>query len=341
MALQVTRGPTVAPIRLMLYGQEGVGKTTWAAGCPSALFLTVEDGGGDIDYQRVVVPTWAGLREAVRDLTRDPMGYRTLVLDTIDSYERALHAHIVNEAGVSSIEQVEGGYGKGYTAAAEAMTALSHDLDELRRRQRVNVILLGHAVVKPFNDPMGNPYDRYELRMHKAASALWMGWADAVLFACFDVTVRTAKRNAAVTEKGKAVDSKRVIYTTKDAAYDAKNRYNLPAELPVEWGAFARAIRWDERDAALTNADHPSWSVDAAKFTAELGKLAMDPDTVAEVCRRANRARPSRMDLDTRRRLLSWLGTDAGRAAYAAVTDERDQAAVTPDAAPTGEQGAA
>ena len=258
MALTVKTGPTSEGLRILLHGQEGVGKTTWAAGCPRTVFLTAEDGGGDLDYARAVLPTWTDLRAAVKDLAKDPQGFRTVCIDTIDSYERILWDLLAKRANVNSIEDVGGGYGKGYTAAAEEMAALSRDLDTLRAKHRMHVIILAHSHVRPFNDPLGNPFDRYELRMHKGTSALWLGWADAALFACFDVTVKTARRNAAIDVKGKAVEARRVLYTSKDAAYDAKNRYNLPEELPLSWPAFAQAIGWNRREAALLGTPTPT-----------------------------------------------------------------------------------
>jgi hypothetical protein len=331
MALDIKRGPTVEPLRILLHGQEGVGKTTWAAACPRALFLTCEDGGGDLDYERAVLGSWRELREAVIAIGRDPGEYETVVIDTIDSFERLLWVAICERAEVDSIEQVGGGYGKGYTAAAEEMAGLAADLDTLRHRRRVNVILLAHSHVRPFNDPMGAPYDRYEVRLHKGTAALWSGWADAILFACFDVTVmKQGKKGRAVEagamEKGKAIDgAKRVIYTSKEAAYDAKNRHKLPEELPLDWRAFASAIRWDDRVRAIRGAGkvthapdgdghHPSWTDgERGWFMAQLNGLGVTYPDIKAFCLALNRQKPSATDSETRRKLLAYIG-DAGKA---------------------------
>lgn len=246
---QIKRGPTLDPFRVLLHGQEGVGKTTWAAGAPKALFLTAEDGGGVLDYERIVCPTWQSLLDAVDELGQDAHGFQTVVLDTIDAFEGLLWDHLCRRAKTDSIEEIGGGYGKGYTRAAEAMADLRDRLDRLRRVRQVHVILLAHSHVKAFNDPMGAPYDRYEVRMHKSTAALWLGWADCVLFAAFEATVKQAKRNATVLDKGKAESARRVVYTSKDAAFDAKNRHNLPDELPLKWAPFAKAISWERKAA--------------------------------------------------------------------------------------------
>lgn len=329
MALNVKTGTTHAPLRVILQGQEGVGKTTWAAACPAALFLTCEDGGGILDYARAVLPTWQELRDAVWSIQRDGLpGYRTLVIDTIDSYERLLWQHIADQSNVDTIEEVGGGFGKGYTRAAEQMGAFQRDLDTLRQRHGLNIILLAHVHVRPFNDPTGPAYDRYEMRLHKGTAALWSSWADCVLFACFDATVLKAGKKGRVAaadamEKGKATEVRRVVYTSKEAAFDAKNRHGLPDELPLTWDVFARAIRWDAHVApAVVHAPdgeghHPSFTDDArAAFMARLGDLGIEYAAVKAFCKAKNRQKPSAMDLDARAKLLDYLSSPAGRAAF-------------------------
>ena len=315
----IRTGPTLSPVRLLLHGQEGVGKTSWAAGCPDSLFLTAEDGGGDLDYARAEVTTWKGLRRAVEDLIANPGPFRTVVIDTIDTFERLLWAFLCERARVESIEEVGGGFGKGYTQATEEMSELAKALDELRTKTRMNVILLAHSHVKTFNDPLGNPYDRYEVQLHKGASALWKGWADGVYFAAFEVTVRTAKRNAAIDVKGKAESGRRVLYTTKDPAYDAKQRHNLPEELPLSWQAFSKAMRWDERDAAQrgpATKHHPSFTPEErARFFAKLGELGLPyEEAVAPWHEHFHKCRPSALPQAKRNDLLAYLGTPGGRA---------------------------
>ena len=320
MALTVKTGPTTEGLRILLHGQEGVGKTTWAAGCPRTVFLTAEDGGGDLDYARAVLPTWPELRAAVKDLAKDPQGFRTVCIDTIDSYERIVWDLLAKRANVNSIEDVGGGYGKGYTAAAEEMAALSRDLDLLRSKHRMHVIILAHSHVRPFNDPLGNPFDRYELRMHKGTSALWLGWADAALFACFDVTVKTARRNAAIDVKGKAVEARRVLYTSKDAAYDAKNRYNLPEELPLSWAAFAQAIGWSRREAALLGTPAPVVQEPEKASTPEPeqqqapkanGQAAADPKVT-----KASEATLAALIDTFHRRVVTWQGYELAETSH-------------------------
>lgn len=252
MALKVQSGPPAEPLRLLLHGVAGIGKTTFASKIPKVVFVSAEDGGGDLGFDRIQVDSWTAVLAAVTDLTRDPHEYETVVFDTIDKMERFLWAQLVAAAkGATSIDDVGGGFNRGYMAALAEHEKLAVALDALRVKRRMNVVIVAHTVVKTFKDPEGPDYDRYMLAMNDKAGRMWTGWADAVLFANHEVRV-VQRQNAKLTEKGKARDEvpDRKLYTTPRAAFDAKNRYTLPDDLPLSWEEFATAIRWDARTAA-------------------------------------------------------------------------------------------
>lgn len=257
----VKTGPTREPLRILLHGVEGIGKTTFASKAPGAIFLSPEDGGGDLDFARLTIDSWKQARARVQMLLDESHDYRVLVIDTIDFLERLCWQFLIGEANATGIEQVGGGYGKGYTAATEEQVRFIALLDTLRERRRMHVIALAHTEIKTFNDPEGANYDRYQIRMHKGAAGLWSGWSDCILFANYDIAVKTEKGSgdAVALKKGKASTRApdRMLYTERRAQFDAKNRYSLPAELPLSWDEFATAIRWTERDAAIRSKPAP------------------------------------------------------------------------------------
>ena len=240
----VVTGRRAQPMRVMLYGVEGVGKSSFAAGAPAPIFLGAEDGTSELDVHRLpMAEEWQDVIDGVHVLQTEKHQYRTLVVDTVDWAEPLLWKFICKRDDKSSIEDY--GYGKGYVAALDEWRFFLARLDGLRR-VGMHVILLAHSWIKPFANPEGDNYDRYELKLNNKAAGLLKEWADCVLFANYETFV---KKNDKKQVKG-SDNGARFIYTERRAAYDAKNRYGLPPQLPLSWDDFAAA-------AAARHADDP------------------------------------------------------------------------------------
>ena len=237
----VRKGKIPSPYRLLVMGVDGVGKSTFGAGAPGAVFLGPESGTNQLDVARFPVPdTFAEFREGIHALTENKGSYQTLVVDTIDWVEPLIARQLCVEHSASSIDEVAGGYGKGYTLALDQWRAVLSDIERLQAKQGMNVLLLAHAFVKAFRNPEGEDYDRYVLKMHDKAASLVREWCEGVYFAQYE-TFAQKKKGAA---KAKGVSSgARLLYTQRTAAYDAKDRYNVPAALPLNWEDFDRAVK--------------------------------------------------------------------------------------------------
>jgi hypothetical protein len=243
MALdRVVSGRIAKPMRVLVYGLEGVGKSTFAACAPSPIFIGAEDGTSELDVVRFPQPgTWGDVMEAVTVLTTEPHDYRTLVIDTLDWLEPLCWQQVcvqMAKPGKPPLRSIEEpGYAKGYTEAGGLWRQLTAALERLRTTRRMDMVLLAHSWVKTFKNPGGEDFDRYEMKLHKNAAGMWREWCDAVLFAAHDVTTYEDDRKRV---KGIGTGA-RILRTEHNAAYDAKNRYDLPALLPLDWEAFAEA----------------------------------------------------------------------------------------------------
>jgi hypothetical protein len=241
----VVRGKQKKPKRVVLYGPEKIGKSTFAADAPKAIFLGAEDGTSEIDVARFAEPTTLGdVYEAIRTLTDDPHDYETLVVDTLDWLEPMLWKVVCDkgdEKGQKKPNIEAFGYGKGYVAALDEWRIFLSRLDALRAKRGMNIILLAHAHVKPYKNPDGDDYDRFEMKVHAKAGGLIREWADAVLFANYEIFTKT--KGDGLTKRAHGVSNgARVIFTTRRASADAGNRYGLPAQLPLSWEAFNDAV---------------------------------------------------------------------------------------------------
>lgn len=233
--LELTSGKIVTAQRVVIYGPEGIGKTTLASHFPGAVFIDTEGSTKHIDVLRTPPPSsWAHLLTMVDALTDNPQ-VQTIVIDTADWAEKLCHAHICTTHNVSGIEDI--GYGKGYVYAKEAFAKLLDGLTAATHKG-INVVVTAHAALRKFEQPdeMG-AYDRWELKLDKRSASLLKEWADAVLFCNYRTIVVKQKSG-----KDKAQGGERVIYTSHAPAWDAKNRWGLPDVLPMAYESFAEHI---------------------------------------------------------------------------------------------------
>ena len=233
----VRTGVRPAADRILLVGVEGIGKSTFAASAPSPVFIAAEDGVRHLDVASFPEPrTWEEVIDALRTLARERHDYRTVVIDTVDWVEPLNHAHLCERNGWASIDSP--GYGKGYQAATTLFRTMLSALDHLRTARGMEVVLLAHSAIKTFANPAGDDYSRYEMKLNRGASAVIREWVDCHLFAIHEEFVTDGEG----MKKAKAVSTgRRVIHTTRTAAWDAKNRHGLPPTLPLSYEDYAAA----------------------------------------------------------------------------------------------------
>jgi len=222
--VEITNGRKLVPVKAVVYGPAGIGKSTLAAGLPKPLFLDCEGGTNNLDVARVTVSSAAQLNEAVYFVVSGKHDYRTLVIDTADWAEQHLLSELLasrNDPNIQSIEDF--GYGKGYPMLAAKFSGFLRSLDAVVARG-IHVVFLAHAKIAKVSPPeLLDGYDAYELKLTKNVSPLLKEWAEMILFANHDVAIRKGKDGKNRGENRQA----RYLYTTPSAAWTAKNRYGL------------------------------------------------------------------------------------------------------------------
>lgn len=237
---EITRGRQQKAQKIVIYGVEGIGKSTFAANFPDPVFIDTEGSTDHMDVARLPKPTsWEMLLDEVKQAKTS--GFKTIVIDTIDWAEQLCIKAVCARAKKTGIEEF--GYGKGYVYEAEEFVKLLDVLGEVRD-SGINVVLTAHAQIKKFEQPdeMG-AYDRWEMKLGQKTgsriSPLVKEWADMVLFANYEI------HSIAVDDKGnkhKAQGGKRIMYTTHAPCWDAKNRYGLPDKLDFDYKYIADKI---------------------------------------------------------------------------------------------------
>lgn len=244
---RVQRGRVSKPPRVLLYGVEGIGKSTFGAQAPKPIFIQTEDGLDEIDCDKFpLAATYDDVLTALGELRSQQHDYESVVIDSLDWLERLVWDKLCAANGVNSIEKVDGGYSKGYTHALTYWREIIDQLNVLRNVRGMVVLLIAHSKVERFEDPESSPYDRYSPRLHKHAAALVSEWCDAVLFATRKM--RTQSEDAGFNRKRTIAHAigkdggERILRCVGGPSCVAKNRYSITEELPLSWAAFMQAL---------------------------------------------------------------------------------------------------
>ncbi len=236
-------GKARGPI-MVLYGPGGIGKSTLATSFPAPVVIDIEDGLGEIKVDSFgpdVANSFENVMAALIALSTEKHKFETLVIDSLDWLEPMVWQHACKENGWENIEKP--GYGKGYAAA---LTHWREYLDALTylRNEGMTIIQIAHSQIKKFDNPETDSYDRHEPKLRKEANGVVIEHSDAVLFANYDVHT-TSSDQGFNKKKVRAIgQGERVLYTQERPSAVAKNRYNMPLELPMEWHAIAEHIEF-------------------------------------------------------------------------------------------------
>lgn len=232
---EITSGKIEKAQKVVLYGPEGVGKSTFASFFPEPVFSDIEGGTSNLNLSRLPTPSsWTMLMQQGQFIKQNATLMKTWVIDTIDWAETLCIQHVCSANSWKSIE--EPGYGKGYVYVAEEFGRFLNLLSDVIEAG-VNVVLLAHSEIKKFEQPdeMG-AYDRYQLKLLKQTAPLVKEWSDMLLFMNYKTYSVQADKSG---NKYKGTGGQRTMYANHRPAWDAKNRHGLPDEFPMDFNQIA------------------------------------------------------------------------------------------------------
>ena len=238
--MQITRGKVQKAQKIVIYGPEGIGKTTFASQFPDPLFIDTEGGTNAYDVARVDPSpnSWQMLTSYIDDVIREKP-CKTLVVDTADWAEILCVEQLCAKYKWTSLDSP--GYGEGYTVLKEEFGRFLNRLSDVVETG-INVVITAHAMTRKFEQPNeAQPYDRWELKLQKKTAAIVKEWADALLFANYKTIIEAVDVGMGQV-KGKARGNKRVMYVSHDACWDAKNRWGLDGEQKFNYSVIAPFI---------------------------------------------------------------------------------------------------
>lgn len=235
--MNISKGKISTAQKVVVYGPEGIGKSTFFSQFPDPLWSDVEESTKDLDVRRFndKAESFSALIEQAKYVRDNPGICKTYVIDTADWAERLAIKSVCDRAKKNGIEDF--GYGKGYVYVNEEFGKLLNILQEIVDKG-INVGIAAHAIMRKFEQPDEfGAYDRWELKLDKRNSSMLKEWADMVLFANYETFVVTDDN-----KKAKAQGGKRVMFTSHHPCWDAKNRKGLPEKLPFDFKEIAHCL---------------------------------------------------------------------------------------------------
>ena len=234
----IKKNTALSAPRIMLYGVEGIGKTTFAANAPNPIFICTEDGLGSLQVEHFPLATKASdVLDAIASLVTDQHDFGTVVLDSVDWLDNLIWSDVESTHHAKDLA-----YGKGAMIVAERWREVLSGLNALRNDKGMVVILIAHCQIKRFDSPEVEPYDRYQPKLQERSNAILREWVDAVMFANYKTIVKKDDVGFNKTSNRGISTGERLLFTSERPAYMAKNRYGLPESLPMSWEAFSKAI---------------------------------------------------------------------------------------------------
>jgi len=234
----IQNGYVAAPVNLVIYSAEGVGKSTFAANAPAPLFIDFEKGSNFLNVSRIKPDSYGHFLEILKMLETEEHQFQTLVVDSVDFAEQLISDYVCRQHKKNNIE--EWGYGAGYKYLAKEFINFLNTVDRLRLHKAMNIIFIAHSTIKKFEDPrLQQSYDRYTLKLHHSNADRLKESCDFLFYATYqDMTVGGADNT-----KARGISTgKRQLMTQRTPAYDAKTRVPLPTELDLSWQAFYEAL---------------------------------------------------------------------------------------------------
>lgn len=262
----ISSGISPTGIRMVIAGQEKMGKTTFGAGANGVLLVPLEVGYAGVNVSKTpMLQNYDQVKQLMNEVIalaeQGPLPFKTMVFDSATALERHIHDYVLRmdpafKVGASktvTMESAHGGYGKAYNLANGIFEELLKQFDTLAVYAGVNIILTCHVFSSKISDPTIGEYDSWDLLLHSPKNQKTYGkrelitqWADVVGFLYEPIYLVANDKGSSA--RAISQNKGRVLGLSRTPSYTAGNRFGLIGELPIPappengWNHFANAL---------------------------------------------------------------------------------------------------
>lgn len=234
---EISTGKKMSPLKAIIYGDNGIGKTTFAASAKNPIIIDLEGNCNHIEAPKQRIKSLDELEELLNALLAQDHDYKTLVIDSLDSLEILISEKISNNHTSQELS-----FGKSAAIWTRYIKDLITKLEKLTDLKGMNILFTAHWKVKTANNPMTEQYDRYDLRITEVMRTGFCNWVQCILLAIKEVILEEKKDSGFGKKKAKNIE-RRVLYTRGDPTYYGKNVFDLPAKIPLDWEQFTNNVK--------------------------------------------------------------------------------------------------
>lgn len=238
----LTRGREKKPLKLFIYGRNGIGKTTFATQMDDPVLLDLEGNAHHLEVDRYFLSSWQEVQMFLRTLKTEPHSFQTVILDSVDVLQDLITKDILKKSGKQDLGKV-GGYGEGYKKQIAEFGNVIKRMDALFQ-SGMNVVFLGHETISRIEEPGERIYDRITPAIREANYSQICNWCFGVFYAT-SMVQRAAQEDLGFDKKRTGnVDriNNRIFYTEPSAAHLAKNVFDLSNPLDIDYQTFKQEI---------------------------------------------------------------------------------------------------
>lgn len=234
----IDSGFKVSPIRIFIFGEAKIGKSTFIAEAPDSLLIDLENGSERLDVKSRIsnIKNFDAFLEVLEMIKEDDsICPKFIGIDTMDRLESMINDHVCVSMGVDNVGRIP--HGQGYSLATTYLEDVLNQIEVLRTSKQINFILTAHAVTKTIDSPDTEPYDRWVPNMREKNYKLIVARCDLIGFCSYKIFAQEVKETKSYQGK---TDGRRVMYSEFRPAFEAGNRIGIPFEIDFNFRSFAQ-----------------------------------------------------------------------------------------------------